>query len=287
MAEQLFSGFVSWLGADFSRIVFSFLVLVLVPVVIHLWQKFNNTSAVPSDIKRFRLVVVKNVTWILALFIIAALWGSKLAGFAFSVAAVTGALLIVNKELIMSVAGYLLMAVRRPFKVGDFIEIGGYAGVVVDLDLFGFTLDKAGPNHQLTGRLVHFPNAFIITQMFVNHSAIGPYIVEILCIHLPLSGVDIVRAEKEALAAADELTAAWRAEANRHLETIEQAAYMDLPSAKPKVHWSSSDGKTLQMCIRFVCPFQQRVSVSQAIFKRFWQRYTTGGAAPLTSASDT
>jgi small-conductance mechanosensitive channel len=284
MDDNALSYLLSLISAEFYRLLLTGVVLAATPLLNQVWQKFNNASSAPSDIKRFRLVAAKNATWIVALVMIALLWGSKLAGFAFSVAALAGALLIVNKELIMSVAGYFLIALRRPFKVGDFIEIGGYSGSIVDLDLFGFTLDKAGPNHQLTGRLVHMPNAAVITQTFINHSAMGAYTIEMLCIHLPLAGVDIARAEEEALAAANACTAAWREEADRHLEVIERKACVDLPSAKPKVYWSSLDGKTLQMCVRFVCPFQQRVNVSQSVFKQFWQRYTSL-RGPDTSAS--
>lgn len=286
MDDNALSYLLSLISAEFYRLLLTGVVLAATPLLNQMWQKFNNTSSAPSDIKRFRLVAAKNATWIVALVVIALLWGSKLAGFAFSVAALAGALLIVNKELIMSVAGYFLIALRRPFKVGDFVEIGGYSGSVVDLDLFGFTLDKAGPNYQLTGRFVHIPNAAIITQTFINHSTTGPYAIEILCIHLPLAGTDIARAEDLALATANEFTSAWREDADRHLETIERSAYVDLPSAKPKVHWGSPDGKTLQMCVRFVCPFQRRVSVSQSIFKQFWRRYTSPeGAFPSTSSN--
>jgi len=59
--------------------------------------------------------------------------------FALSLAAVAGAVLIVSKELLMCVLGYLYITFVRPFKVGDLIEINQLHGRVIDIDIFATT----------------------------------------------------------------------------------------------------------------------------------------------------
>lgn len=80
-------------------------------------------------------------------------------GLALSVAAVAGAILIVSKELVMCVHGYLYVTVVQPYKIGDVIEFNNLHGRVVDIDMFATTLvelDRAG---QRTGKLAEFPTA--------------------------------------------------------------------------------------------------------------------------------
>lgn len=73
-------------------------------------------------------------------FVIISVWASTIAGFALSLAAVAGAVLIVSKELLMCVLGYLYITFVRPFKVGDLIEINQLHGRVIDIDIFATTL---------------------------------------------------------------------------------------------------------------------------------------------------
>jgi len=55
---------------------------------------------------------------------------------------VAGAILIVSKELVMCVHGYLYITVVQPYKIGDVIELNLLHGRVVDIDMFATTLTE-------------------------------------------------------------------------------------------------------------------------------------------------
>lgn len=63
--------------------------------------------------------------------------------------------------------GWFYIVWRRPFEVGDRIQIGSHAGDVIDLTMFRFTLAEIGnwvhPD-QHTGRIVHIPNGKVFTE---------------------------------------------------------------------------------------------------------------------------
>ena len=122
-------------------------------LVSHLWARYLSRGEITAEKRRIQLVWVRNIIWFAALLIIVSVWASTIAGFALSVAAVAGAILIVSKELVMCVHGYLYATLVQPYKIGDVIEFNQLRGRVVDIDMFATTLvelDKAG---QRTGKV--------------------------------------------------------------------------------------------------------------------------------------
>ncbi|MCK4750070.1 MAG: mechanosensitive ion channel family protein, partial [Bacteroidales bacterium] len=63
---------------------------------------------------------------------------------------------------------------RKPFALGDRIQIGEHSGDVIDLRLFQFTLLEIGSwvdADQSTGRIIHIPNGTVFNQSQSNYSA--------------------------------------------------------------------------------------------------------------------
>jgi small-conductance mechanosensitive channel len=68
---------------------------------------------------------------------------------------------------------------RRPFRVGDRIEVSGTKGDVVDIRLFRFSLMEVGnwvDGEQSTGRLVHVPNGVLFNEQVANYTEGFEYI---------------------------------------------------------------------------------------------------------------
>lgn len=69
------------------------------------------------------------------------------------------------QDSLSNFAAGVMMIIFRPFKVGDFVEVAGTAGTVLEINIFTSTL-KTGDN-----RLIHIPNGNIIGGNIVNYSA--------------------------------------------------------------------------------------------------------------------
>ncbi|MDA0197098.1 MAG: mechanosensitive ion channel [Bacteroidetes bacterium] len=57
---------------------------------------------------------------------------------------VSAGLTIALKDPIVNIAGWLFIIIRRPFEVGDRVEIGEHAGDVIDIKIFQFTINEIG-----------------------------------------------------------------------------------------------------------------------------------------------
>jgi small-conductance mechanosensitive channel len=76
-------------------------------------------------------------------------------------------LAITLKDPVVKPVAWMFIVWRRPFKVEDRIQIGIYAGDVIDLTIFHFTLLEIGNlvhADQSTGRIVHIPNGKVFVE---------------------------------------------------------------------------------------------------------------------------
>src|SRR5216110_1317902 len=88
-------------------------------------------------------------------------------------------LAIALKDPVSNLAGWAFILWRRPFEVGDRVQIGPHAGDVIDLGLFQFTLNEIGAwvqADQSTGRIIHVPNGKIFTDPVANYDKGFKYI---------------------------------------------------------------------------------------------------------------
>ncbi len=75
-------------------------------------------------------------------------------------------------DTIANIAGWFFIIWRKPFKVGDRIQIGETAGDVIDIRFFQFSLVEIGnwvDADQSTGRIVHVPNSRVLRESLANY----------------------------------------------------------------------------------------------------------------------
>jgi small-conductance mechanosensitive channel len=86
---------------------------------------------------------------------------------------VSAGIAIALADVLKNLAGWIYIWSRRPFRVGDRIEVAGTKGDVVDVRLFRFSLMEVGKwvdAEQSTGRLVHIPNGIVFTNEVANYT---------------------------------------------------------------------------------------------------------------------
>lgn len=88
-------------------------------------------------------------------------------------------LAIALKDLLVNMVGWAFILIRKPFKVGDRVEIGSVSGDVVDIRIFQFSLMEIGnwvDADQSTGRIIHVPNGIVFSQPQANYTEGFAYI---------------------------------------------------------------------------------------------------------------
>jgi small-conductance mechanosensitive channel len=97
-------------------------------------------------------------------------------------------LTVVFQNFILAFFGWFMLMGRNGIRVGDWVEINGVAGEVVEVGLFRTTLletgngtDKGHP----TGRRARFLNSFAVTGQFFNFSTTGQWMWDEISVNVP------------------------------------------------------------------------------------------------------
>ena len=123
-----------------------------------------------------RYIAVKTVNYLLGFVSVLALlriWLGGVTGLAASIGIISAGLAIALHAPLTNLAGWIFLTIRRPFSVGDRIQIGDHAGDVIDLRLFAFSLVEIGhwvDADQSTGRILHIPNGKVFQETVANYT---------------------------------------------------------------------------------------------------------------------
>lgn len=175
---------------------------------------------------------------------------------------------IALKDPLVNLAAWVFIVWRRPFTVGDRIEIGNNRGDVIDLRIFQFTLMEIGnwvDADQSTGRVIRIPNGKVFTEMLANYSKGFKYIWN----EIPVL-VTFESNWKEGKTILSQI-------GNKHAEHLTEKAGRRVKEASaqmmvfystltPTVYTSVKDCGVM-LTIRYLCKPRQRRGTEQAIWE--------------------
>ncbi|MBU1052521.1 MAG: mechanosensitive ion channel family protein [Proteobacteria bacterium] len=156
----------------FEKIVISLVVLIVFSIgriVLNLVVKRKFTDA--RRAYHYRRFILYTYTVLLVL-IIGRIWVKGIDSITTFLGLATAGIAIAMHDTIANLAGWLFIIWRKPFSVGDRIEIGGVAGDVIDIRIFQFSLIEIGnwvDADQSTGRIIHIPNSKALREPLANY----------------------------------------------------------------------------------------------------------------------
>lgn len=108
----------------------------------------------------------------LLLLVIGSIWFKGIASLSTFLGLASAGLAVALHDTIANIAGFLFIEARKPFKVGDRIELEGVKGDVIDVRLFEFSVVEVGnwvDADQSTGRIIHLPNSLVLKSPLSNY----------------------------------------------------------------------------------------------------------------------
>ena len=119
------------------------------------------------------------VVTVIGVFGLIRIWFGGTGGLTTYLGILSAGIAIALASVLENLAGWVFLVTRRPFRVGDRIEIEGMAGDVVDIRAFRFSMLEIRnwvDADQSTGRLVHVPNGRVFSKALANYTEGFPYI---------------------------------------------------------------------------------------------------------------
>lgn len=210
-----------------------------------------------------------NIAFLVAALFLVQVWFTAIRSIGTFLGLLSAGLAIALKDLVTGLAGWAFIMWRRPFDLGDRIQIGPHAGDVVDRSLFQFTIMEIGNwvnADQSTGRLIHVPNAKVFTEPLANYVAGFPYLWNELKVLVTFES-NWRKAKRLLTEVGADFTVDISREADKAPKRGEQRFLIRYRKLTPVVYVSVEDSGVM-LTLRYLCrPRERRGTASQ-----LWER---------------
>ncbi|MGD2120167.1 MAG: mechanosensitive ion channel [Gemmatimonadota bacterium] len=227
------------------------------------------------------------IALLLSVIMVGTIWLEGLRSLGTFLGLLSAGLAIALKDVVSSMAGWAFILWRRPFQLGDRIQIGDRAGDVVDIRLFQFTILEIGnwvDADQSTGRIIHVPNLAVFTEPLFNYTAQFEFIWNEIPVLVTFES-DWRRAKEILQGILDAKAGDAVKEAEIAMRTATKKFLIHFRKLTPKVYTSVEDSGVL-LTLRFICRARERrgrtEELWESILDSFGEEDTIDFAYPTT-----
>lgn len=213
-------------------------------------------------------------TTVLALLMLGLVWFERFQSITTFLGLLSAGLAIALRDLVVGLAGWIFLLVRKPFDLGDRIEIAGMRGDVIDIRLFKFTLMEVGnwvAADQSTGRVIHVPNGLILSDVLFNYTRDFHYVWHEIPVLVTFES-DWKKAKRILTEVAESIQPELAAEAAASLKKVSQRYMLYYRSLTPIVYTSIEDSGVL-LTIRHLSPPRGRRGLAEAMSEAILERF--------------
>jgi small-conductance mechanosensitive channel len=181
----------------------------------------------------------------------------------------TAGLTVALQSFILAFFGWFILMGKNGIRVGDWVQINGVAGEVVEINLFRTTIlensDWAEKGHP-TGRLATFINNFAITGQFFNFSTVGQWMWDEMSISIPASAETYAKVALINQAVLEETQQDARL-AEEEWKRVPRKNGLSHVSASSSVNMRPA-GSGVDILVRYVTRASDRLEVRNRLYER-------------------
>ena len=225
------------------------------------------------------------ITFVIGLFIISSIWITEFKSLITFFGLLSAGIAIALKDPVSDLAGWLFILWRKPFDVGDRIQIGGHSGDVIDLRIFQFTIIEIGnwvDADQSTGRILHIPNSKVFFEVLANYSIGFNYIWHEIGVMVTFES-DWKKAKKILTDIVNEKSENISKAAEKKIKDASKKYMIFYKNLTPIVYTKVKDSG-IMLTMRFLCDPRQRrgyeESIWEEVLKEFGKREDIDFAYP-------
>lgn len=212
--------------------------------------------------------------FVLGVVFLGAVWLEVVRELGTFVGLVTAGVAIALRDLVTNLAGWVFILARRPFEVGDRIQLGEHAGDVIDIRVFQFTILEIGNwvhADQSTGRVIHMPNGDVFREPLANYTSKFEYVWDELEIHITFES-DWRRA-KEILEGVVQDAVGETAEDAREAVHRASRSFLIFYRRLTPIVYTSVTESGVRLSLRYLAPPRARRGTAQAIWERVLEAF--------------
>jgi small-conductance mechanosensitive channel len=221
--------------------------------------------------------IASYVVALISIMLIARLWIQGIAGLATYLGLLSAGVAIALQDLITNLAGWLFILLRRPFRIGDRIEIGGHAGDVVDIRPFRFLMLEIGAKwvhaEQSTGRILHVPNGWVFKHSVANYAEAFGYIWNEIQVVVTFES-DWRRAKKALELIVGENAEEIEPAVRKQIALAAENLHIQFTKVTPVV-WTSALDQGVALTLRYLCKPRDRRASTSAMWEKILDAFAS------------
>jgi len=187
---------------------------------------------------------------------------------------VSAGLAIALQDLLVNFAGWIFILIRKPFVVGDRIEINKVIGDVIDIRIFQFSVIEIGnwvDADQSTGRIIHIPNGIVFKSPQANYTAGFEYIWHEIPVLVTFES-DWKKAKQILFKSVHRHSTQFSKEAEKQIKNAAKKFLIFYNTLTPTVYTSVQDSGIL-LTIRYLSLVRKRRAVEEQIWEEILEEF--------------
>ncbi len=213
----------------------------------------------------------KNITYLtglIGLLCLSAIWFEGLQSIGTFLGLFAAGLAIALRGPLTDLAAWIYIAIKKPFKIGDRIQIGDNKGDIIDLRIFKFTILEIGnwvQADQSTGRIIHMPNHKVFSEPVANYTGDFEFIWNEMHVLLTFES-DWRMAKNKLQEIADKHLKDFINHAEKQVGKAAKSYLIHYKYLTPIVYTSVKESG-IDLTIRHLCGPRKRRGIEQAIWE--------------------
>lgn len=219
----------------------------------------------------------KNITYItffLGALILGQVWFSALGQLGTFLGLLSAGIAIALKDPVTDIAAWLFLIWRKPFDIGDRIQVGNAKGDVIDIRVFKFTILEIGnwvDADQSTGRVIHIPNHKVFTEDLANYTSDFEFIWNEMGVLITFES-NWKKAKEILKEVVEENMQEFVEQAKKEIKKAEKSYLIQYRYLTPIVYTSVKDSG-VNLSIRYLSDPRKRRGISQSIWESVLDRF--------------
>lgn len=213
---------------------------------------------------------------ILGLLLVGRIWLAGIQSLVTYLGLVSAGIAIALRDPIVNWFGWMFISWRRPFTVGDRVQIGSLYGDVIDIGVSTFSvLEVATPElgEQTTGRIVHVPNGKVFVDPLTNVTQGFNYVWNEIPVTVTFES-DWRLAKKLLATILKDRVVSVSEEASRFIRDASRRFLIHSANVQPIVYTRiAEDG--VELSLRYVCEARSRRQSTESVCEAVLEAFAT------------
>lgn len=241
--------------------------LLLIAANLYFKKYLSTRQDLSIERRRFFVNIFSNISFAVFFVFCITSFLYELKNAALSLAAVSAAIAVTFKELVLSVLGTIYLFTMKPYDSGDHIEINGIQGEVISSNWLSTVVFQTTPSKTSSGRSATFPHSWLLTNSLLNTTHAGEWLYSYTSVYCKQS--DALKAKSVLLEATNLTVAPFKEEASFSLKNLGSSNFTEMPNTNPIVSIQLIERDEAKLTVRYPCHRNKQGSIESLIIDRY------------------